>query len=99
MKIKEIPYHYRILNHERVEEHVGPTSPFLHEAIVVLFSMAERGENNWLYQLWEGERLLFVFQRTTLGVTILKMAGVDLPPFLKLPAIRVVDLPRWRLIT
>lgn len=96
---KKLLYHYRILTHEGVEEHIGPTSPFLHEAVIVLFSMAERGENNWSYQLWEGDRLLFVFRRTALGVEIIKVVGVGLPgAALKLPAIRVVDLPNFLLL-
>ena len=91
-KGKELRWGYRILHGDGSLEHEGLTSPFFHEAVVVVFSMAERGENTWEYQVIDritGE-VWVSFRRSALGVSLEKaMHLLDIPgTFPKLPIIR-----------
>jgi len=84
---KTSPYSYEISHEDGTLEHEGPTSPPLSKAIVAVYTMAERGENNWEYSVHKADtgEPLVAFKRTALGVHLSYLGPLPVPPVPPVP--------------
>ena len=96
-RMSQIKWGYRILHEDGSLEHEGLTSPFFHEAVVVIFGMAEMGENHWRYQVFnlQTREVWVSFKREALGISLdQEIPGLGfLSHFPNLPIIRGGGLP------
>ena len=88
----EIRWRYRILHEDGSLEYEGYTIPSLVGAVIVVFTMAEKGENGWRYQVVDGftNEIWVSFKRGSLGISLERVIPMlDFPKmFPQLPIIR-----------